>query len=279
MVNIWQALKKPVICLAPMDGVTDTVFRQFLCSLGKPDLMFTEFTHVKSIYSHDQVSFVKRLKYSQKEKPLIAQIWGTTPELFEETAHLLHKLGFDGVDINMGCPEKSVIKKGAGSALCNTPKLAKEIIKATQAGAKNKIPVSVKTRLGFKSIDVDNWIGLLLSLDLDALTIHLRTTKELSNVKPHWQELKKINSLKQDLKSKTLVLGNGNILSLKEAHQKIAQYKLDGIMIGRGVFHDPYIFNPHQSIKDKSPTQKIDLLLKHMQLYQKINPDLKSFCS
>ncbi len=177
MGNVWQELKKPIICLAPMDGATDTVFRQLLCSLGKPDLMFTEFTHVKAIFSLDQTASIRRLQYLPQEKPLIAQIWGTTPELFEEAAHLLHKLGFDGIDINMGCPDKAVIKKGAGSALINTPKLSREIIQATQAGANHKIPVSVKTRLGFNSLQTESWIGFLLSCNLDALTIHVRTKK------------------------------------------------------------------------------------------------------
>ena len=279
MANIWQDLKKPIIALAPMDGVTDTIFRSLLCDLGKPDLMFTEFTHVKAIFSHDQTASIRRLQYSSQEKPLIAQIWGTTPELFESSAHLLVKLGFDGIDINMGCPDKAVTKKGSGAALINNPKLAKEIIKATQIGANNKIPVSVKTRLGYDTLQTKDWLGFLLELNLDALTIHLRSKKELSKVPPHWDELKKVIKLKKDLKSKTLILGNGDIKSLEDAHKKAEQYQLDGIMIGRGVFHDPYIFNQKQTIKNKTASQKINLLLKHLKIYEEQSKNLASFHS
>ena len=279
MINIWQELKKPIICLAPMDGVTDEVFRSLLCDLGKPDLMFTEFTHVKAIFSHDKTASIRRLQYQKKQKPLIAQIWGTTPELFEQTAKLLCKLGFDGIDINLGCPVKAVIKKGACAALINAPKIAKEIIKATQIGANQKTPVSVKTRLGFNSIQTEEWLGFLLSLNLDALTIHLRTKKELSEVKPHWQELKKIIILRDKLSPKTKIIGNGDIKSLLEAKSMIKKHSLDGIMIGRGVLLDPYIFNPNQTINSKTPKQKINLLLSHLKLFEQTNNNLKSFHS
>jgi tRNA-dihydrouridine synthase len=277
MGNIWQDLKIPILCLAPMDGVTDTVLRSLLVKLGKPDLMFTEFVHVKSIFSHDQTSFVKRLQYQKKEKPLIAQIWGTTPELFEAAAELLVKLNFDGIDINMGCPDRSVTKKGAGSGLINTPKLAQQIIQATQRGANKKIPVSAKTRLGFNSINTKDWIGFLLSLKLDALTIHVRTTKEQSLVEPHWDEMKLVIKLKDKLKATTKIIGNGDIFSLKQAHQVINQYHLDGIMIGRGIFRDPFIFNPTQTITTKTPQEKLNLLLDHLKLFESLNTNPKAF--
>lgn len=279
MANVWQELISPIICLAPMDGVTDTVLRSLLCRLGKPDLMFTEFIHVKSIFSHDQTAFIKRLQFKPKEKPLIAQIWGTTPELFEAAAELLTKLNFDGIDINMGCPDRSVTKKGAGSGLINTPKLAKEIIQATQRGTNQKIPVSVKTRLGFNSIQTKNWLGFLLNLKLDALTIHVRTTKELSLTNPHWDEMKIVINLKNKLKSSTKIIGNGDIYSLKQAHQIANLYHLDGAMIGRGVFKDPYIFNPNQTINTKTPQEKTNLLLDHLKLFESLNTNLSAFHS
>ena len=279
MGNIWQELISPIICLAPMDGVTDTVLRSLLCNLGKPDLMFTEFIHVKSIFSHDQTASIKRLQYQKKEKPLIAQIWGTTPELFEAAAELLVKLKFDGIDINMGCPDRSVTKKGAGSGLINTPKLAQEIIQATQKGANGKIPVSAKTRLGFNTIQTKDWIGFLLNLNLDALTIHVRTTKELSLVKPHWDEMKTVINLKNKLKSSTKIIGNGDIYSLKQAMQIIEKYHLDGVMIGRGIFKDPFIFNPTQTITTKTPLEKINLLLDHLKHFESLNDNPKAFHS
>ncbi len=277
MTNIWQSLKKPIICLAPMDGVTDLSFRQLLVGIGKPDLMFTEFINIKAIYSHDRTSAQQRLDYTDQEKPLIAQIWGITPELFYKATKLIADLGFDGVDLNFGCPDKHVIKNGAGSAMINDHSLATEIIEATKEGAKGKIPVSIKTRIGFKSIDTENWISFLLKFNLDALTIHGRTTKEMFKVPNHWDEVGKAVKLKNKLSPNTLIIGNGDIFDLKTAHQLIKKHQLDGIMIGRGVFHDPYIFNPNQTLSDKSPQEKIDLLLKHLSIFHQTWGDTKNF--
>ena len=261
MRSIWQELKKPIICLAPMEGVTDMAFRQFLVDIGKPDLMFTEFINVQSIFSHDQISYYQYLNYQAKEKPLIAQLWGLIPELFELSATLIANLGFDGVDLNFGCPIKNVIKKGACSALINNKKLAGKIIKATQVGAAKKIPVSIKTRIGFKDIQTKDWISFLLKFKPAAITIHARTTKELSNVPNHWNEIGDAVKLRDKISPNTLIIGNGDIISQKDALEKVKKYKLDGIMIGRGVFKDPLIFNQDKSIKDLSPQEKINLLI------------------
>ena len=269
MANIWQDLKKPIICLAPMEGVTDMSFRQLLVDIGKPDLMFTEFVNVQSIFSHDQVSYLQYLDYQAKEKPLIAQIWGLVPELFEASASLIASLGFDGLDLNFGCPDKSVVKKGACSALINNRELATDIIIATKKGAANKIPVSIKTRIGFKTIQTEDWISFLLSFKPAALTIHGRTTKELSDVPNHWDEIGKAVKIKDKVSPQTLIIGNGDILSRKQAQDKIKKYKLDGIMIGRGVFKDPLVFNQKKSIKDLNSSQKIKLLLKHLHIFIK----------
>ncbi|MEA3355384.1 MAG: tRNA-dihydrouridine synthase [Patescibacteria group bacterium] len=276
MTSIWQELKKPIICLAPMEGVTDMAFRQLLVNIGKPDLMFTEFVNVQSIFSHDQISYKQYLDYQNKEKPLIAQIWGLTPELFELSANLIADLGFNGVDINFGCPDKNVIKKGACSALINNRQLAGKIISATQAGAANKIPVSIKTRIGFNKIQTNDWLGFLLKFKPAVITIHGRTTKELSNVPNHWDEIGKAIKLRNQISPDTLIIGNGDIKSRSQALAKAKKYKLDGIMIGRGVFKDPFIFNKNKSIKNLSPKEKINLLTKHLEIFHKVWGDTKS---
>ena len=232
--------------------------------------MFTEFINVQSIFSHDQISYYQYLNYQAKEKPLIAQLWGLIPELFELSATLIANLGFDGVDLNFGCPIKNVIKKGACSALINNKKLAGKIIKATQVGAAKKIPVSIKTRIGFKDIQTKDWISFLLKFKPAAITIHARTTKELSNVPNHWNEIGDAVKLRDKINPNTLIIGNGDIISQKDALEKVKKYKLDGIMIGRGVFKDPLIFNQDKSIKDLSPQEKINLLTHHLKIFNKV---------
>ncbi|MBI2329784.1 tRNA-dihydrouridine synthase [Candidatus Daviesbacteria bacterium] len=261
MMNFWQKLPKPFFALAPMDGVTDTVFRQIVASVGKPDVFFTEFVPVDALFSKGKERALRTLKFNEAERPIIAQIWGIDPEKFNKAAALIAKLGFDGIDINMGCPDKSVVKKGAGAALIKNPKLAKEIIEATIKGA-NGLPVSVKTRLGF---DIS-----LLKMPIAALTIHLRTTAELSKVPAHWDELKKI---RKNLKSKTLIIGNGDIKTLEEAKNKCKKYKIDGAMIGRGIFENVGFF----ASRTFSPQEKINLLITHLVLFKKTYKDKKHF--
>ncbi|MDO8618628.1 MAG: tRNA-dihydrouridine synthase [Candidatus Daviesbacteria bacterium] len=266
--NFWLKFKKPIIILAPMEGVTDTVFRQIVAGVGRPDVFFTEFVPVDAITSKAQEKVVEKfLRYSKAERPLVAQIWGIDPEKFYESARLLKKLGFDGIDINMGCPVDHVIKKGSCSALIKTPKLALEIINATIKGA-GDLPVSVKTRIGFSKIEMD-WVRMLLQTKITALTLHLRTAKEKSKVPAHWEEMERVVAIREELKSRVLIIGNGDVKSLKEAQNKCKKYKIDGIMIGRGIFDNVWLFNPQVDIKKVTPKQKIDLLIKHLELFQK----------
>ena len=267
MDNIWQNLKKPIFCLAPMFGVTDSAFRQLLVKIGRPDVMFTEFTNVQALFSPDKTS-VQQLTFVSKEQPLIAQIWGQDPELFEAAADFIAGAGFAGVDINFGCPEKSVIKKGAGGALIDNPDLAGKIITATLKGSRGRLPVSVKTRLGYKTINTSPWFKFLFNFDLAAISVHCRTTKALSLGPTHWEEISKIVRLKKQMKAKTLIIGNGDIFSRPMAYQRIKQTGINGIMIGRGVFHDPYIFNSRETIKVKTKAQKLKLLNQHLDIYK-----------
>lgn len=266
--NFWQKLPKPFLVLAPMEGVTDTVFRQIVARDGKPDAFFTEFVPVDGLLSKGKTEVFKFLQFSPLERPIVAQIWGIDPEKFYKSAKIIKDLGFDGIDINMGCPVRNVTQRGACSALIKSPKLAKEIILATIKGAGN-LPVSVKTRIGFGEIDTENWVRTLLQTPIAALTLHLRTAKELFKVKAHWDELKKAIKIREELGSQTLIIGNGDVKSKKEALEKCSKYGIDGVMIGRGVFENIYVFNENIDIEKVTPEQKIKLLLKHLNLFKK----------
>ena len=229
MKNFWKDLKKPILIQAPMDDVTDTVFRQIIDKCGRPDVFFTEFTNVEGMCSRGRDKVGKRLFFSKIERPIVAQIWGLDPAKFLETAKLIKKMGFDGIDINMGCPEKAVIKRGSCGALINNHPLTKKIILATCEGA-GGLPVSVKTRIGVKHIQTEEWAEFLLKLNLDALIIHGRTVAEMSDVPNHWDEIGKVVKLKDAMKVKTLIIGNGDIKSREDALEKYEKYKLDGIL-------------------------------------------------
>lgn len=270
MKNIWQKLKSsktPFFVLAPMDDVTDTVFRQMVAKHAPADLMMTEFANSDGWCSAGKSAIAKRLKHTSTERPLIAQIWGANPQHFYQMAKDITKLGFDGIDINMGCPINTIIKDGSCSALIQNPALASEIIQATKEGGA-KLPVSVKTRIGFNKIETEEWIGFLLNQNLDALTVHGRTKKQKSKVDANWDEITKAVELKNKISPATVVVGNGDVASLPEGSEKAEFSGVDGVMIGRAIFQNFYIFSQNQNaIID---IKKMLLLLKeHTQLHQK----------
>jgi len=219
MKSFWQSLPHPFTVLAPMEGVTDVVFRQIISQIGRPDVFFTEFTNCDGLMSKGRRRVEDALLFSENEQPVVAQIWGLRPENYYKTAQYCREKGFAGIDINMGCPVDTVIKKGACSALIKNHSLAKEIIDATKEGAED-LPVSVKTRIGFDSISLTDWVGFLLQQDLAALTLHFRTVRELSKVPAHWDCLPEIMKLRQELAPKTLIIGNGDVGSLQEVKEK-----------------------------------------------------------
>jgi nifR3 family TIM-barrel protein len=266
MKNFWNELNKPIFILAPMEDVTDTVLRQVIARCGKPAVFFTEFTNVEGMFSKGARLVTQRLRYTEEERPLVAQIWGTHPENFFKAAKKLIDMGFDGIDLNMGCPASGVAQKGACSGLINNRPLAKEIIDATKEGAAGIIPVSIKTRLGFRTIDFD-WISFVLEQKPDALTVHARTVSEMSKVPAHWDKLKTVVDMRNAMKSTTLIIGNGDVKSLSDAKQKVAEAGVEGAMIGRGIFDNPYLFSETITLSDKTPEEKLQLLLDHMQLW------------
>jgi len=264
--NFWQTLEKPIFILAPMEDVTDTVLRQVIARYGKPTVFFTEFTNVEGMFSKGEKHVVHRLQYTETERPLVAQIWGSQPENFAKAAKKLIDMGFDGVDLNMGCPAQGPVSRGVCSGLINDRPRAKEIIDATKEGAAGIIPVSIKTRLGFRAIDLA-WIQFILEQKPAALTVHLRTVSEMSKVPAHWDRMKTLVEMRDALSSETLIIGNGDIKSLNEARQKVAEAGADGAMVGRGIFEDPFLFSEQTALSDKTPEEKVQLLLEHMRLW------------
>ncbi len=276
MKNFWNDLKKPILIQAPMEDVTDTVFRQIIVQAGKPDVFFTEFTNVEGMCSKGRDKVGKRLIFTDTEKPIVAQIWGMDPAKFLQTAKLIKTMGFDGIDVNMGCPEKSVVKKGACAALINNHPLAKEIILATREGA-GGLPISVKTRIGIKNIQTEEWTEFLLGLNLDTLIIHGRTVAEMSDVPCHWDEIGKVVRLKNEMKLKTLIIGNGDIKDRSDAITKVEKYGVDGVMIGRGIFHNLWLYNKNIDPAKISYEEKLKLLITHITLFDKTWGKTKNF--
>lgn len=268
MKSFWRKLSKPFFVLAPMEDVTDTVFRQIVSSCVRPDVFFTEFTNVDGIMSVGREAVMHRLQFSEIERPVVAQLWGKSPDHYRETAKLLVEMGFDGIDINMGCPQKKVIKNGGCAALINNPDQARLIIEATKEGAGGKIPVSVKTRIGFKSIITEEWITVLLKAGIDALTVHGRTAAEMSKVPAHWDEIAKAVELRNSMGLNTLIIGNGDVSSREDGLAKWKKTGVDGIMIGRGIFDDPWIFDHDVPHRLHSVKEHLDLMKKHIELFE-----------
>jgi len=275
MKNVWKDLTKPIMVLAPMDNVTDTVFRRIIGGCAAPDMYFTEFMSVDGYQSKGKDRVKNKILFTDKEKPLIAQIWGLKPENYFKTTKQLVKLGFDGVDINMGCPERVVVKNGCCSALINNRPLAGEIIEATKEGTGGKIPVSVKCRTGFSKVDT-TWHEFLLGFDLDALIVHGRTTKEMSKVPNRWDLIEDIRKMRDNLAPETALLGNGDVDDRHDAEKLTKKHGLDGVMMGRAVFRDPYVFSKKSPWEDMLPEEKIGLFRKHVELFRETWGDSKN---
>lgn len=274
--TIWEQLaqqaretKKAFTVLAPMEDVTDTVFRQIIMKTGRPDLFFTEFTSSDGICSKGKPRVARRLEYTSEEKPLIAQIWGKRPENIAKTVEYVLTLGFDGIDINMGCPQKKVVQHGSGGGLIKNPELALEIIAAAQDVIKKSatpLPLSVKTRIGFKTIDL-SWIEKLLSQDLAALTVHVRTVDEQSAVPAHWELMQEIVALRDKLAPQTVLIGNGDITTKEQLDTYYDLYGVEGVMVGRGIFANPWLFSKNVRYDELRPAQKIAMYAHHISLF------------
>lgn len=252
MNNFWDDLPRPFFALAPMEAVTDVVFRHVINSAGRPDIFFTEFTSSAGYCSPKGRHSTKgRLTFTDDEQPIVAQIWGNDVDQFREMAVDLKDMGFAGIDINMGCPVTNVAGKGCGSGLICEPELAAELIAATKESG---LPVSVKTRLGYTHLDEwKTWLTHLLKQDIVNLTIHLRTRKEMSKVDAHFELISDIKKLRDEVAPQTLLTINGDIRDRQHGEELVKQYGVDGVMIGRGVFHNPFAFeiNPREHTREE----------------------------
>ena len=263
--NIWQELPKPFLILAPMEGVTDLAFRQVIERAGRPDLFYTEFTNVSSYASEKgRHNAIERLSITEADKPIIAQIWGKNPDHFSELGQALESLGFAGVDLNFGCPDKHVNKAGGGAAMIKTPELAVDCYRKVKAAT--NLPVSIKTRLGFTYVDeYKTWLPTVLAEHPAALTVHLRTRKEMSKVAAHYELIPEILKLRAEISPETKLIINGDIKDRAAALELYAQYpEIDGFMIGRGVFTNPYCFTDHIGTRE----ELMELLHLHLDLYE-----------
>ena len=300
--GFWKKLKKPIFALAPMSNVTDAAFRRIITKYGKADIMWTEFVSCDGLASKGRDKLLVDFMFTKAERPIVAQIFGSKPENFYKTALLLRELGFDGIDINMGCPDKNVEKQGAGAALIKNIPLAQEIIRETKRGA-GKLPVSVKTRIGYNKNSLNEWLPALLETEPAAIIIHARTRKEMSLVPAKWDVIAdavRIRDAHDNSKFKTLILGNGDVKDLADAEKKIKISGADGVMIGRGIFGNPWFFAGCHSPKKGNPDncsrldsrsggndscagmtpnieEKLRVMVEHTYLFEKLLGEHKSF--
>ena len=281
--GFWEK-DKPIFALAPMVDVTDQAFRRIIAKYSKSsdsglDAMFAEFVSCDGLCSKGKAALMKTLEFTEAERPIVAQFFGAKPENFYKCAQLAVELGFDGIDINMGCPDKKVEKQGAGASLMRDHKLAQKIILETKRGAGN-LPVSVKTRIGYNSDILDEWLPRLLENEPAAITVHARTRKEMSKVPAHWEAIARAVEIARRYDSssdRALIIGNGDIASLKDAEEKVRQTGADGAMIGRGIFGNPWFFNRTKDINTISIEEKLSVMIEHSFLFEKIFAGIKNF--
>ncbi len=330
--NFWNSLSGPIVGLSPMDGVTDAPFRFITAKYGHPDVIFTEFVPVEAI-THNAVRVMPHLLYSEIERPVVAQVYGVEPESFYKVAHVVCEMGFDGIDINMGCPAKNVVNHGCGAGLINDPPRAKAIVRAVQRGVKDwvdgstmervgipagivewvqtfksplplgeghlsakggcasgagqiiwppspkgeKIPVSIKTRIGYSENIITDWVKHLLEVEPVAISIHGRTLKQMYRGDADWEAIARATEIIRQ--TPTLVLGNGDIKFATDAVQKIRVSGVDGVLIGRAACGNPWIFGQKEWMKDTvaiiNPQLALQVMLEHARTFEEMCPDVR----
>lgn len=270
MNSFWHDLPHPFFILAPMEAVTDVVFRRVVREAAAPDLFFTEFTNATGWVHAGEKAIRGRLLKTDDENPIVAQIWGGEVSDMARLAAHCRELGYDGIDINMGCPAKSAVKSG-GSALIRNPQLAAEAIAAAKTAG---LPVSIKTRLGYTNIDEwRDWLTHIFKQDIINLTIHLRTKKEMSKVPAHYELIAAIKELRDEIAPQTLLTINGDIQDRVHGEELIREYGVDGVMIGRGIFHNPFAFEKEP--RKHSKEELLALLTRQLDLYDEYQPQLQ----
>ncbi len=281
IMGFWANLKKPFFVMAPMADVTDTAFRQIIEKYsrhgepgGGPDVFWTEFVSADGLCSAGREVLLRDFAFTSREHPIVAQIFSSNPENMKKTAELIASLGFDGIDINMGCPDKSIEKQGAGAAHMKDIKRAQEVILATMAGAPH-LPVSVKTRIGYNKENLEEWIGAILETKPAVITVHARTRKEMSLVPARWEEIGRAVKLAEG--SGTLIIGNGDVRDLVDAREKALATGADGVMLGRAIFGNPWLFDSTRTGQVIPLAEKFNVMIEHTHLFEKLLGDIKNF--
>ncbi|MEO6536538.1 MAG: tRNA-dihydrouridine synthase [Candidatus Paceibacterota bacterium] len=280
MESFWKKLAKPLFVLAPMADVTDPAYRRLIAETGAPSVTWTEFVSADGLYhtrekkgmKDEENPLVRDLLFTPGEHPIVAQLFSSHPDMMEYAAKLCAERGFDGVDINMGCPDKSIEKQGCGAAMIKHPDVAVEIIRAAK---KSGLPVSVKTRIGYNAEDIDGWLPVLLKEDIEVLTVHLRTRKEMSKTAAHWELMPRIVALRNELAPGTLIIGNGDVSDMNDAKQKILETGCDGVMFGRAIFGNPWLFTEREA-EDIAAAERLTALATLARYFNDMKP-AKSF--
>ena len=260
-----------------MEDVTDAAFRRLIARYGRPHVMFTEFTSADGLVladEHGQKILRRKLIYDEGERPIVAQLFTAEPERMEKAARLVQELGFDGVDINMGCPVREVVENGCGAAMILNPPLAQEVIRAAQRGAPH-LPVSVKTRIGYKVNEIETWVPMLLETGIAALSMHLRTRDEMSSVPAHWEHMARIVEIRDAAKLDTLILGNGDVKDLNDGRAKVAETKCDGVMLGGAIYGNPWLYADRAT--PPTPQERIEALIEHLELFEELMASTQNY--
>ena len=280
--GFWKNLARPFFALAPMEDVTDVAFRQMFAKHGRytdengnrrgPDVLWTEFTSADGLLKGGWERLKHQLFFEENERPIVAQLFSAHPDRMMQAAKLCANLGFDGIDINMGCPSQTVCDNNCGCALIQKPELAQELILAAKQGA-GDIPVSVKTRIGFNESEIESWVPQLLKAEPAVLIMHGRTKKEMSKVPNNWGEIARVVQIRDELECETLIVGNGDIDTLQEGERRAEESGVEGIMVGRGAFGDPWFFNPEINHDDLTAKERLGVMVEHAQTFDELLPN------
>ena len=272
--SFWDTLPRPMMLLAPMANVTDTAFRQIIARCGRPHLMMTEFTSCEGLCSRGRDRLLAELTYHERERPLVVQYFGPRPEPFYRCAQLARELGFDGIDINTGCPDRRVLRQGAGAALIGDPARMREIYAAAREGA-GGLPVSIKTRLGIGRDILEEWLAVLLDVRPAAITLHARTVRELSNTAAHWDAVAR--AVRQARGSGVPIIGNGDVRDPAHGRELAARTGADGVMLGRAIFGNPWLFHPTIRKHDLGLERVLETMLEHAALFDRLLGEVRPF--
>ena len=280
LLGCWEKLKKPIFVLAPMADVTDVAFRRVIAKYGKPDVIWTEFVSADGLAlapESGKKKLLKSLEYSEAERPIVAQFFTSSPEHMKEAARQARELGFDGVDINMGCPDRSVEKQGAGASLMKNVLLARKLVRAAKEGA-GALPVSVKTRTGYSRPELENWLPEILEEEVAVVTIHARSRKEMSKVPAQWEFVRRAVEIRDASGKETLIFGNGDVKNLAEAKKRVDETGCDGVMLGRAIFGNPFLFSEKKCPEGIEGLKlRLEILVEHARLFEELLVGYKSF--